>query len=338
MTTRVDGYDHHTGRHCGSTSLRNLATHYGWGYDEETCFGLAAGLGFTYFDLPESPHRGFFGRPPRLEVAFFEHLGIDHDHREGDGWNPTLGRIRDRVAADDPVMVFTDIYYLDYFDTDTHFAPHSLLCVGLDDDAGTVSLSDSEFEDRQELPVDRLRAAMTSDHVMALRARHLVVTDPVPSATTADAARAAIETTARYMLDPSSTDRESSFGTQGLDGVRRLAADVPSWIDLPDPRWTVRFAYQNVERRGTGGGTFRRMYADFLETAADVVPDVPAETADRMHDVAADWTAVGETLKAASELDDVAEMDPYLDDASAAIADLADREQRLCEDLLAAVT
>ncbi|MFC4439295.1 MULTISPECIES: BtrH N-terminal domain-containing protein [Natrialbaceae] len=330
---RVDDYTHHTGRHCGSTSLRNLSGHYGWGYDEETCFGLAAGLGFTYFELPESPHRAFFGRPPRLEPAFFDRLAIDVESHEGDGWETTLERIRAAVTADDPVLVFTDIYYLDYFGTDTHFAPHALLCVGVDEERGTALLSDSEFDELQEVPLERLRAAMTSDHVLPLRNRHLVVTDPEPDRTVADAAPEAVAEMARSMLEPSERDRGVAFGTQGIESIRRLADDLPSWTALEDPQWTARFAYQNVERRGTGGGAFRRLYADFLDRVIDAAPALPDDAPSRMHAIAADWTAVGETLETASERDDPDAMERALVDASESIREIADRETRLYEEL-----
>ncbi|WP_306053291.1 BtrH N-terminal domain-containing protein [Natronococcus wangiae] len=332
---RVDDYAHHVGRHCGSTSLRNLAGHYGWGYDEETCFGLAAGLGFTYFEVDESPHRGFFGRPPRLEPAFFDRLAIDVDRHEGGDWETTLERIRTAVAAGDPALVFTDIYYLDYFGTDTHFAPHALLCVGIDEEAETALLSDSEFDELQEVSLERLRAAMASDHVLPLRNRHIVVADPEPDRTLADAAPEAIAEMAGTMLEPNDQDRDTGFGTQGIEGIRRLAEDLPSWVDLENPRWTVRFAYQNVERRGTGGGAFRRLYADFLERAADAVPALPDDAPSRMHDIAADWTAVGETLAEASERADPEAMRPALVDAGESIRDLADREERLYGELRA---
>jgi hypothetical protein len=71
---RLAGFEHTPGAHCGSTSLRNLSNHYGWGFDETTCFGLASGLGFHYRELGGSPHRMFVGRPLWLERAFFENL------------------------------------------------------------------------------------------------------------------------------------------------------------------------------------------------------------------------------------------------------------------------
>ncbi|MEZ4606402.1 MAG: DUF4872 domain-containing protein [Deinococcales bacterium] len=40
---------------------------------------------------------------------------------------------------------------------------------------------------------------------------------------------------------------------------------MPNWKDLPDLNWAARFAYQAIEKRGTGGGNFRLLYADFIQ-------------------------------------------------------------------------
>ena len=42
-----------------------------------------------------------------------------------------------------------------------------------------------------------------------------------------------------------------------------LANDFETWSDAPDWDWCARFAYQVMERRGTTGGLFRKMYAQY---------------------------------------------------------------------------
>lgn len=329
---RVAGYDHGTGAHCGSTSLHNLSRFYGWGLGEAACFGLGSGLGFTYFEPDEQTRYGFVGRPRWLEGAFFEHLAIPHTHEEPGDWETEWDAVTDAVDGDDPTMVFTDLYYLNYYGTDTHFAAHSLLAVGYDPDARTVLLSDSEFEELQELPVERFRAATGSTDVTPLRHRYLVVDDPEPERSVPEAARRAIRTTARFMLDPTDAERDPGFGSHGVPAMRAMAEDMAAWSDLPDPTWTARFAYQNVERRGTGGGAFRRLYADFLEAYA-AAAGAPADAGDRMRDIADDWTAWGETLKAASETDGGAEYEDLVARAADELRALADREAALFRDL-----
>lgn len=326
----LSGYDHATGRHCGSTSLSNLADYYDWGFDEETCFGLASGLGFTFFELDDSPHRAFFGRPVSLERAFFHTLEIPHVEREGADWNETWTDVRARLDDGHPVLVFTDIYDLPYFDTDTHFAPHSLLVVGYED--GEALLSDSEFDEPQRVPVEALRAAMNSRAMVPLNNRYVAVNDPEIGADFDDAVETATVEMARSMLRPGGGRFDpGAVGVHGLAGIQRLVSDMASWMQLPDPAWTVRFAYQNVERRGTGGGAFRGLQRDFFRTVDHPFGD---ETTEEMAAIAAEWSAVGETLKQASEADEDRELRDGIDEAAGEIRQLADREARLYQSIL----
>ena len=69
-----------------------------------------------------------------------------------------------------------------------------------------------------------------------------------------------------------------------------------------DWRWTTRFAYQIIERRGTGGGGFRKMYAEFLNEAASADPRISdLQLPQLMTDCAACWTSLALALKAGSE-------------------------------------
>ncbi|GAA0475507.1 DUF4872 domain-containing protein [Halococcus dombrowskii] len=187
-------------------------------------------------------------------------------------------------------------------------------------------LSDSEFETVQRLPIDRLRQAWGSEHgfVGPLSNRWLAVDGERPSPNTSIecAARAAIARAAKGML----TDDESgAWGTQGVAGIRRFARELPEWTKLDDASWTARFAYQNIERRGTGGGAFRRLYADFL-AQLDFLDD---SFADRTRAIADDWSALGDTLRAASETPTV----ELFERASEQAAAIADREEELFADL-----
>lgn len=325
------GLQHWKGNHCGSTTLRNLSTHYGWGFDEPTCFGLSAGLGFTYRKLSDGPERLFFGRTPDLERNFFEILEIPYSRYEGDPFDVAWSSITDHVDRGDPVMIFTDLYYLDYYGTDTHFSPHSLLIVGYDEDR--AHLADSEFDEIQMLSLDSLEAALTSDHMTPLQCRYQVVDNPTPGSEFSTAARTAIEETSWFMLDPDAPDSGGDDRvTHGIEAIRKFADDVQTWHDLADPRWTARFAYQNVERRGTGGGAFRNMYATFLKEVVDSIA-IPDDAPSTMTDIASDWTEAGGLFYDASEADTEAELRANLEQASEAVDAIATREEDLYRSL-----
>lgn len=116
----------------------------------------------------------------------------------------------------------------------------------------------------------------------------------------------------------------------GLPAIRALAAELPAWTGLPDPSWTTRFAYQNVERRGTGGGAFRGLQQEFFECVDHPFGN---DVTERMAAIADDWTAVGTILKEASETDDDGLRDG-LEEAATEIEAIADRERALYETIL----
>ncbi|WP_338729995.1 BtrH N-terminal domain-containing protein [Haladaptatus sp. DJG-WS-42] len=336
----LSGYAHEPGRHCGSTSLRNLATYYNWGFSEAESFGLASGLGFTYLHTSDSPYRIFLGRPLWMESAFFSNLDIPHVEREGQEKADAWGAVETAIDADKPVMAFVDLFYLDYYGTDTHFAPHIVLLVGYDEE--TVQISDSEFDELQTVSREDFEQAWTSQAMVPLSRRYIVVTDPEPQATLEQAARQAIQTAVAYMQDPDTSPWPLGAvdATHGLAGLHEFAAELPEFTSLGDCRevtWTARFAYQMVERRGTGGGSFRRLYAEFLDSMADVLPEITASHGERMHEIADDWTVVGAEFKAASRAESAAELRTQFVELSDAVADLAAKEDALIADLDAAL-
>jgi hypothetical protein len=107
------------------------------------------------------------------------------------------------------------------------------------------------------------------------------------------AAPAAIERAARRMHEPELGEFE------GLPALRRFAAEVGSWPEATgDWKWSARFNYQVIERRGTGGGNFRALWSRFL---AEVGRDADAALAAEASDA---WTALAGELFAASETDE----------------------------------
>jgi len=60
-------FTHTVGWHCSSTSVSNVAQYFGVPMSEAMAFGLGAGLGFQYWDIPaNSPRFSFNGRSSGL--------------------------------------------------------------------------------------------------------------------------------------------------------------------------------------------------------------------------------------------------------------------------------
>ncbi|HET6999188.1 MAG TPA: BtrH N-terminal domain-containing protein [Solirubrobacterales bacterium] len=316
----VPGYVHTPGNHCGSTALRNLLAFHGIELSEEMAFGLGAGASFYYLTLEDgSPTRWFNGRTARLEETFRDLTGAALEMRTfAPGDDGAWEAARAEVDAGSPALLLTDIYYLDYYGNSAHFPGHAVVLAGYDDEV--AHLSDTSFEQLQQTRLENLDKARHSDHpAYQLQGHMFTVAAVVDREQLLAAIPGAIEQTAKEMVEP-------TFGEfAGLPAVDRLAAEAGSWPEVAeDWQWCARFAYQVIERRGTGGGAFRLMYSRFLEEAGWEEAPLAAAAAAR-------WTELAEAFKAASESDKPTAT--LWGDVGSSAAAVARSERRLWESL-----
>ncbi len=312
----VPGYTHVPGHHCGSTALRNLLAFHGVEISEELAFGLGAGPCFYYVTLEDaSPSRWFNGRTARLEENFGELTGAALEMRTFEqGDSAAWDAARAEVDGGRPVLILTDLFYLDHYGNSAHFPGHAVVLAGYDE--ADALLSDTGFEQLQRTRLENLERARHSSHPAYPLAGHMFTVDGVSSAEQLRAAiPAAIERAATAMVEP------EFAGFSGLDAVRRLAAEAGSWPEVAeDWQWCARFGYQVIERRGTGGGAFRLMYSRFLEEAGREEAPLAAEAAAR-------WTELAAAFHSASEQDEP-EVGAWRE-VDAAAGKVAEAEERL---------
>ena len=295
--TMVPGYTHRPGNHCGSTALRNLLAFHGVELSEEMALGLGAGACLYFIPMDgQSPSRFLNGRTSRLEEQFVELTGAPLHLRTFGGPEESWAAARAAVEGGSPALLLTDLYYLDHYGKSAHFPGHAVVLAGFDDELSY--LSDTAFGELQTTALDNLAMARHSEHPVFPLAGHMFVAGAgVADFDPGAAAPAAIAAGAGRMLEPPLGEFE------GLPALRRFAAEVESWPELlEDWRWTARFSYQVIERRGTGGGNFRRMYSRFLAECADRgFAAVPAAHVELASEAAAAWTRLAHGLQAASE-------------------------------------
>ncbi|HEX5711923.1 MAG TPA: BtrH N-terminal domain-containing protein [Solirubrobacterales bacterium] len=289
----VPGYVHTPGNHCGSTALRNLLAFHGIELSEEMAFGLGAGACFYYLTIEDtSPSRWFNGRTARLEESFRDLTGAALELRtfapeDGEAW----AAARAEVDAGRPALLLTDIYHLDHYGNSAHFPGHAVVLAGYDEEV--AQLSDTGFTELQTTRLENLAEARHSGHpAYPLEGHMFTVGAAVDRAELEAAIPRAIAKAAQEMVEP-------TWGEfAGLPAVERLAAEAGAWPEVAeDWQWCARFAYQVIERRGTGGGAFRLMYSRFLAEAGREEAPLAAAAAAR-------WTELAEAFKAASESED----------------------------------
>ena len=290
----VPAYRHVPGNHCGSTALRNLLGFHGIEISEEMAFGLGAGPCFYYIVLDgQSPSRFTNGRTSRLEENFLSITEVPLRLRTDADPATSWSFAKDAVDDGRPVLLLTDLYYLDHYGRSAHFPGHAVVLAGYDEELAW--LSDTAFEDLQTTSLESLREARHSQQpIFPLEGHAIDLPDGVELSREDLLAHApaAIANAAERMLEPPMGDFE------GLPALRRFAAEVGDWPEAAeDWQWCARFLYQVIERRGTGGGNFRRMYARFLEEAGYQESEMAAEASEL-------WSALALAARDASEPDD----------------------------------
>lgn len=301
MEKMISGWKHLKGVHCGSAAVRDVCRRYGYDFSEQMCFGLGGGLGFYYArDRNTDPSRLIHLRGPMMEVSFLRNFGIDvRDWKYEDDADGALDDLRRFVAKDVPVLVQTDIRYLDYYDSSTHFPGHVVAVCGYDDSKRVFYVADNSFEDVQAVSYESMKSSRSSKAEPYPLSNNWLEADL--SGREFDLERSvlsAIRRNAEMMLDGYVTLR----GASGVGVMRKWAGELPGWKDASDWKWSARFSYQVICRRGVDGAGFRWFYRDFLIEASSLVPAVARlGLAERMDELGSSWSEMGLLLREISE-------------------------------------
>lgn len=291
----VSNYHHVTGHHCGSTAMGNLLRWRGVQMSEPMVLGLGSGLAFVYLRGEGlNPTRAIMGRTWNLEENVANALGMRLEEQTTDdaaeGWAQVKACLDDGM----PVMVQCDLMELPYWKSKTPFNGHRIVVAGYDEPRGVALISDTHFEGLQEVTLEELAKSRRSHAGPMGYARHASWT------LHGDVQTRMEDAIVKALLDNAqSMDVKSDFA--GIGAMEVFAKDVKNWRSQPDYSWCYRFAYQCIERRGTGGGNFRRLYRDFLMEASATVPDIQrTQLHVAMARTSSAWTTLAEQFELAS--------------------------------------
>jgi hypothetical protein len=319
---KLAGFKNLVGHHCSSSAVRSVLAYDGVEVSEALVFGLGNGLGFFYSVEPEgSPTRRFNGRAPDLEGNLFALAG--RPIAWAGAWRPEL--IEEALASGRPLLAQTDIHPIPYYD-DAHFIGHGIAIVGLivGLEKSEVVVADIAAEGLSRMPLEAFREAVSYAYWPLLEPYRYGAAPRLEGLDVAELAPRAIARTAAYMLRPPSPQ-------EGISGLRMMAEDLPEWRGLSDLGWACRFAYQAIEKRGTGGGGFRRLYRDFLAEVAPWVPGIDKGVISGFGEAADVWAALAQAFKAAA-FEDASEIER----AAALTQEIAGLEEALLGSLSAA--
>jgi len=316
---------HTPGKHCASTGVRNMVAFHGCPLSEAMCFGIGEGLGLWYLDLPDmTPSRMVHVRSADFESRFFSNLGLAFcwETRED-----PVDSEADLLAAIDrgvPAIIQTDIFHLPYYTSKTHFPGHIITVWGYDRGKETFMVTDTERAELLDVPMAILRKARYCSNGFFSSRGNLYA----PPSLTAPEELAPVIRKAICANSRALSGRELAIA--GRPALEKWQRELPSWSQLADWQWAARFCYQVIEKRGTGGGGFRKLYAAFLAESAPAVEEIRIHGLDaRMERIAEEWTGLALSLKAASEREK-----PSFEDVRQCLSALAEEELCYHEDVL----
>jgi hypothetical protein len=300
MKKLIPGWIHQPGWHCASTVISDVMTFKGQAMSEALCFGLGAGLGFAYLEGENfNPTRMTAVRSRNLEQNFFAGLGLPAVWQTSPSPVEALKQSKDYIDRGIPLLIRADIFHLDYYNSKSHFPGHVVCMWGYDDKAEEVYIADTERPGVQAVPYSSIQKARFSQMPgYPIRGDHMPVNFSVASPDWPTVIEKALLKQVNDLKSP-------EFGglvPMGFPGMARARERLPSWPSARDWAWSARWFYQVIEKRGTGGGAFRRLYALFLEEIAKMEPGfktvAPAED---MFAIAQEWTELSNLMKSLSE-------------------------------------
>ncbi|UOQ49503.1 BtrH N-terminal domain-containing protein [Gracilibacillus caseinilyticus] len=255
------------GSHCSSTCITEAVRLFGKDVNETLIFGISSGLDFIYAKYPTFGFsRIVSGRTPMLETSFTKTIGHHLYWREG--CVVEWGAIKEYIENDTPIFFLTDIFYLPFYNAErSNFAGHTISVVGYNDNKKILYVSDYISDHLFELQYNELIQAIENkkppfqksfqwmpftidkSFILNLDIKQLVING--------------INANAKSMLSPSNK--------RGVNAINCLAQEVIYFKDLPNWRNLCLQIYQSMEKIGTGGLGFRKMYHDFLLQARSIL-------------------------------------------------------------------
>jgi len=218
---------------------------------EALVFGLGAGLGFSLHDgdtrlRPPQPSRFFVGRSATFErdLCNSVHATLHEEHFvDRDSAFDHVEKLLDQRELP---LVYTDLAELPYTHAHAHWFGHLVAVERID------TVWDNAYAEPQHIAPEQLRRALCGpepERGAGCTVLHVTGTPEAPTQPT------------------SAVDLQRRRMRADLPAIRELARELPRWRQKPDWERIARLAGQVIEVRGTGGGLFRRMYAQFLHDA-----------------------------------------------------------------------
>lgn len=317
-----------SGEHCESTMLVNLLGQQGIDLSEEMVFGLGMGLSYIHWESRSMPFPFIGGRvkPDLLTQNLSAVLGVKFDVRETSSASRARDNALEALQVGKLVGLKLDHYYLEYFpEKRAHFHAHYATLYRIDgQEAWLIDTNNANGGGRTSL--DSLSEARSAKGPMSSKSRSVMVKGGPELEEVRErlvnklpyAFFVALAANAHVYLNP-------PIKNMGYKGVLKSSSRVTSWLDeIDNPSESLPIVAMLMERAGTGGGLFRRLYGRFLKEGQKLTGMAALESAAReFDDIATRWARVADLIEHAG----TSGSKDALADAGRLMAEISERER-----------
>lgn len=274
----IENFHNKPGKHCISTSLRDVFEYNGFMFSEEMIFGLDSGLGFHLCEATHKLGSLFVGGKSNLfEGNICNNLGVNLIQNVPQNDMSAWLEVKQFVDKKIPVMVFADMYYLDYFQKkQPPFGGHMIVIIGYDLTKKEVYVSERlddlliEKGPNQLLSISfsnlQLARSSEKDFISRPNRRWFVLEFP-SELNIKSGIRKSIALNVERFLNSEENGIKSLhlFPLKlktCLDNIMESNLSLKELVYMTKKQ--LLFIYACIEKNGTGGGLFRKMYSGFV--------------------------------------------------------------------------
>ncbi|SCY76844.1 BtrH N-terminal domain-containing protein [Alkaliphilus peptidifermentans] len=309
MKKVIETFKPQGGKHCITTSLKQVFDFYGYSLSEEMLFGIGEGLDFTYINLAAAPMVAGRSKVIEFEENLAKGLGITIRVKQSKDYGKVLKKTKQMIEGGHPVMAYVDMPFISYLglDDNSHFGGHSIVLFGYDDEQECFYVSDRDnsdysmrtpngpiHEDYHLVPYREMQAARSSNYrPFPPNNKYVELDFSGFRGINRENLTASILDVCQKMLNPPAT-------LKGVSGIQKFSKDVKKWVKFDDDKLkragTTNYFMINADG-GTGGGIFRKMYGVFLNEAAGIFQkDTVNQIGNQYIELSGEWDIVGDTM------------------------------------------
>ena len=253
------------GQHCETTTSGTLLYQQGIELSEPLLFGLGEGLSFIFWHMKSMPMPFIGGRvkPDQLTETLAKRLNLKLERQETSSPAKAWAIVKNWLDQGQVVGLKLDCFYLEYFSNPIHFAGHYVAIYGYDH-AQAYLVDTQQQGSMVQTSLESLAQARAAKGSMA--SKNLAYTlKPQGSYDLAQAVRQAIINNAQAYLNPPITN-------VSYKGIRKASAALQPWFESSaNIEYDFCTTALLMERAGTGGSLFRKLYRDFLAEASTII-------------------------------------------------------------------